>query len=181
MKRTIIICGLAGGLIVTSWMILAMAGFFKDAMSIGGMLLGYTTMLVAFSMIYVAVKNTRDKYNDGIISFGKAFKIGLIVTLIASTMYVLVWMVDYYNFVPDYLDKYYAHMIAKMKTDGATAAAIQKATADGQSFNKLYKNPLVCAMYTYLEILPVGLLVSLVCALILKRRVYAGVLVESKA
>lgn len=170
MKKTIIICGLIAGLIVTSWMIMAMAGFFKNAMSEGGMLLGYTTMLVAFSMIYVAIKNTRDKYNDGVISFGRAFKIGLVITLIASTIYVLVWMIDFYYFIPDYLDKYTAHMIAKMKADGATATAIQKATADAQSFSKMYKNPFVNAIYTYLEILPVGLLVTLVCAFILKRK-----------
>jgi hypothetical protein len=149
-----------------------MANLFKIE---GRLLLGYTTMLVAFSLIFVAVKNSRDKYGDGTITFGKAFKIGLIVTLIASTIYVVVWLIDYNYFgAGDYLEKYYAHQIAKMKAAGAKPQEISKAAADGQNFIKSYKNPLVNAAYTYMEILPVGLVVSLVAAVILKRKTTTG-------
>ncbi len=88
MKRSIIIYGLIAGLIVTAWMI---AGMFKLFGSdfIGGMLLTYSTMLVAFSLIFVSVKTFRDKQNNGVITFGKAFRIGLMITLIASTVYVM--------------------------------------------------------------------------------------------
>lgn len=167
MKRNIIICGLIAGLIVTILMMGEMANLFKIE---GSLLLGYTTMLVAFSLIFVAVKNTRDKYNDGVITFGSAFKIGLMITLIASTIYVIVWLFDYYYFVNDYLEKYYAHQIAAMKAKGATQAQVAKAVADASAFTKLYKNPFINAAYTYREILPMGLVVSLAAALILKRK-----------
>jgi hypothetical protein len=170
MKKTIIICGLVAGVIVTSVMVAAMAGCFKNPEFEGSMLLGYSSMLVAFSMIFVGVKNARDKYSDGTISFGKAFKIGLMIALIASTIYVVVWMIDYYYFLPDFFDKYSAHIIAKMKSSGASLAEIQKKTVELQDSGKLYKNPIYCPMFTYLEILPVGLLVTLVAALILKRK-----------
>ncbi|HVV55852.1 MAG TPA: DUF4199 domain-containing protein, partial [Mucilaginibacter sp.] len=123
MKRNIIVCGLIAGLIVTSWFLVAMSGIFTIPYY-GSLLLGYTSMLVAFSLIFVAVKNYRDKHSEGAISFGKAFRIGLWITLIASTIYVLVWMVDYYFFIPDYLEKYSAHEIAKLKAAGATQAQI---------------------------------------------------------
>jgi hypothetical protein len=170
MKKTIIVCGTIGGLIVTSWMLVAMAGFLKDPEFWGSMLLGYTTMLVAFSLIFVGVKNSRDKYNNGVISFGKAFKIGLLIALVASTMYVVVWMIDYYFFIPDFYEKYAAHLLVKLKASGASPAEIQKQIADTRSYGKMYKNPFFNALITYCEILPVGLIVSLMAALILKRK-----------
>jgi len=170
MKKTIIICGAIGGLIVTAVMIAAMAGCYKNPEMEHSMLFGYTTMLVAFSLIFVGVKRARDKFNGGTISFGKAFKIGMMIALVASTIYVAVWMIDYYFFIPDFYEKYSAHKILKMKEAGATQAELQKQIAENQSMGKLYRNPLVCAGFTYLEILPVGLIVSVIAALVLKRR-----------
>ena len=162
MKKTIIICGLIAGLIVTSWMFATMAGINIQ----GSMLLGYTTMLVAFSLIFVAIKNARDKYGDGIISFGKGFKIGLLITLVASTIYVIVWMIDYHYFIPDFYEKYTSQAIANLKAHGASAAEIQKNVEEAKAYN----NPLFVTLMTYMEILPVGLLISIIAALVLKRK-----------
>ena len=169
MKKLIVIYGLIAGLIVTSWMIIGMTNLFGSHIQ-GSLLLGYRTMLVAFSLVFVSVKTYRDKQNNGTITFGKAFQIGIFITLIASSIYVLVWLVDYYYFTPDFFEKYSAHEIAKMKAAGASAAEIQKQTAANESYGKLYRNPFYNAMFTYMEILPVGLLVSLVAALVLKRK-----------
>ncbi|HEY4197819.1 MAG TPA: DUF4199 domain-containing protein [Mucilaginibacter sp.] len=166
MKKTIIICGLIAGLIATAWTIAGMAGLHIE----GSLLLGYSTMLVAFSLIFVAVKNSRDKFNGGFISFGKALQIGLLITLIASTIYVAAWLISYYYMNSDYLDKYAAHVLAKMKTDGASAAELQKKTTELQNFREMYQNPFFNAMMTYLEILPMGIVISLIAAFILKRK-----------
>lgn len=173
MKKSILIYGLIAGLIVTAWMI---AGMFKLFGSdfIGGMLVTYSTMLVAFSLIFVSVKGFRDKQNNGVITFGKAFRMGLMITLIASTIYVLVWMTDYYFFIPDFFKWYSAHEVAEMKASGASAADIQKQVTLVQGYAEVYKNPFYNAMYTYLEILPVGLLVSVIAALILRRKPAGG-------
>jgi hypothetical protein len=134
------------------------------------MLYGYTLMLLAFSLIFVGTKITRDKYNGGVISFGKAFRVGLYITLIASTVYVAVWLIDYYVFIPDFADKYGARLLATMKASGASQAEIAKQTAANASFSQMYKNPVFIVLLTYIEILPVGLLVSLISAWVLKRR-----------
>ena len=170
MKKIIIICGLIAGLIVTSLMVLAMAGCINGQDFAGSMLLGYTIMLVAFSLIFVGIKNYRDKHNEGMITFGQALKIGLLITLVASTIYVVVWMIDYYFFIPDFYEKYSAHIIRKMQASGASQAAIQKQMAQNQIDGKMYRNPIFCAMFTSLEILPVGIIVSLLAAAILKRK-----------
>lgn len=171
MKKIVLICGLVAGLISTSMfiglMILGKAGHddFKN-----GMLYGYTLMILAFSLIFVGTKITRDKYQGGQISFGKAFRVGLYITLIASTIYVLVWLLDYYFFVPDFAEKYAAKMVEELKATGASPEAIAKKTAEMASFSKMYKNPFFNALITYSEILPVGLLVSVISAFILKTK-----------
>ncbi len=131
---------------------------------------GYASMLIAFSLVFVGIRNYRDKYNGGVISFGKAFKIGIMIVLIASTIYVIAWLIDYSYFVPDYLEKYSALMINKLKASEAGQIEINKQTKEMAAMAKMYKNPFFNAMMTYVEILPVGLVVTLISSLILKRK-----------
>lgn len=167
MKKIVLTYGLIAGLIVSIWMFATISISDAITQSDLGMYLGFTAMLVAFAFIFVGIKNYRDKYNGGWITFGSGFKIGLYISLIASTMYVVSWLIDFYFFIPDFMDKYMAASIEKLKAAGASAAEIQE-QAD---FAALYKNnPLVCALFTYVEILPLGLVVSVIAALILKRK-----------
>jgi hypothetical protein len=170
MKKTILICGVIAGLISISMFIGLMIVGHKDHDWENGMLYGYTLMLLGFSFIFVATKIIRDKYDGGIISFGKAFRIGLYITLIASTIYVGIWLIDYYFFMPDFMENYSARALEKLKASGATAAKIAAEKAEMDKFNEMYKNPFFNALLTYSEILPVGLLVSLISALLLKRK-----------
>jgi hypothetical protein len=171
MKKIVIVHGLIAGVIVATMFVITLGLYHKNGNFEGGMLVGYASMLLAFSLIFVAIIRYRDKYNNGVISFGKGFTIGLYITLIASTTYVVTWLVDYYVFIPDFADKYAAAMIDKLKSSGASIAEIAKQTKEMDSFKELYKNPVMVILFTYIEILPVGLLVSLIAALILKRKV----------
>ena len=135
-----------------------------------GMVYGYTLMILGFAFIFVGTKITRDKYNDGEISFGKAFRVGLYITLIASTIYVIVWMIDYHFFIPDFAEKYSAHVLEGLKASGASQAEITRQTTEMAKFNEMYKNPFFNALLTYSEIVPVGLIISLISAWILKRK-----------
>ncbi|GLU52542.1 DUF4199 domain-containing protein [Dyadobacter frigoris] len=170
MKRNIIVCGLIAGAIVSIMTVTSTSLCYTSGDFEGSMVVGYVSMILAFSLIYVAVKNFRDKFNGGTVTFGKAFKIGLYISLIASTIYVLVWLVDYYLFVPDFMDKYSAAMIKKVREEGSTLTEINKTVAEMNGYKEMYKNPLFVILLTYTEILPVGLIVSLICALILKRK-----------
>jgi len=134
------------------------------------MVIGYASMLLAFSLVFVGIRNYRDRFNEGTISFGKAFRIGLLIVLVASTVYVLAWLIDYYFFIPDFMDKYAAHMLNELKAGGASQAEIDKQTKEMADFTVMYQNPFFNAMMTYVEILPVGLVVTLVSSLILKRK-----------
>jgi len=167
MKKIVIVCGLIAGLIVSAVMIISIATGHSNE---NGMLIGYASMILAFSLVFVGIKNYRDKYNNGIISFGKAFRIGLYIVLIASTMYVVAWLIDYFFFIPDFGEKYAAQMIDKLKASGASQVEIDNQSKEMASFTKMYKNPFFNALITYAEILPVGLVITLISALILKRK-----------
>ena len=172
MKKNVLVFGLISGLIVSTLMAISMVTMYNnpDAGHGGGsMIIGYLSMLVAFSLIFVAVKNYRDKQNGGVISFGKAFKIGLLIALIGSTMYVIMWALLYNFYMPDFMDRYCAQMIENAKAT-SSPAKIQELTEQMNTQKEMYKNPLFFVLFTYFEILPVGLLVSLVTALILKRK-----------
>lgn len=174
MKKNVWIFGLIAGVINAIWMVtvvgLCMSGGEGDVSFENGMILGYTEMLLSLSLIFVAVRNYRNKYNNGAVTFGKAFMIGLYISFIASTFYVLAWEVDYHYFVPDFGDKYVDHMVKQMKKGGMPQAQIDAKTAELAKDFENYKSPLFRVPYTYMEILPVGVLISLISALILKRK-----------
>jgi len=173
MKKNIIIYGLIAGIVVSVLMLSSVNYLSHCEGNVDydtSMLIGYASMLIAFSLVFVSIRNYRDKYNEGVISFGKAFKIGIMIVLIASTIYVLAWLIDYFFFIPDFMEKYSAHMLDQLKASGASQIEIDKQTKEMASFGKMYKNPFFNAMMTYVEILPVGLIVTLISSLILKRR-----------
>jgi len=127
-------------------------------------------MLIAFSLVFVGIRNYRDKYNEGVISFGKAFKTGIMIVLIASTIYAVSWLIAYFFFIPDYLEKYTAHILDELKAGGASQVEIDKEAKEMADFTRMYQNPFFNALMTYLEILPVGLIVTLISSFILKRK-----------
>lgn len=173
MKKNILIYGVISGLIAASLMLFNMSYLSHCEGKVDfdtSMVIGYAGMLIAFSLVFIGIRNYRNNYNNGLISFGKAFKIGILIVLIASTFYVVAWMIDFFYFNPDFMDKYSAHMLDKLKASGSPQAEIDKEAKDMADFAVLYKNPLVNAGMTYLEILPVGLVVTLISALILKRK-----------
>jgi hypothetical protein len=173
MTKNILIYGLIAGTLVSTFMLLSMNYLSHCEGNVDyniSMAVGYASMLIAFSLVYVGIRNYRNKYNAGVISFGKAFKIGFFIALIASTMYVIAWMIDYFFFMPDFMDKYTAHMLDEMKASGAGAEEIALKKNEMAEMGKMYKKPLFNALITYAEILPVGLLVTLISALILKRK-----------
>jgi hypothetical protein len=170
MKKIVLICGLTAGLIAGGWAVLFISFCYRNMNLENGMIYGYTAMLLGFSLIFVGIKNYRDNHLGGYISFGKAFTLGLLIAFIASTVYVLMWLIDYHFFIPDFDQVYARHQIDQVKASGAGPAQIAATTAEMTQFVEDYKNPFYFIGMTYFEILPVGIIVSLFAALILKKK-----------
>ena len=167
MKRIILTYGIIGGIIVSAMMFMTLGSGKHDWEN--GELIGYTTMVIALSTIFFGVRTFRDKHLGGTITFGKAFLLGLYITLVASTMYVASWMVISANSEQDFMEQYFEHEKAKLESSDMSAAEVEAKLEEMRYFGELYKNPVVKIGFTYVEILPVGLLISLLCAAILRR------------
>lgn len=135
-----------------------------------GAIIGYVAMLLALSLVFIGIKNYRDKQQAGFITFKNAFLTGLYIVLVASVIYVIGWMIYYPNFMPDFADQYAAHQIHQYEESGMSAEEIQLKKEEMKSYMELYENPLIMAGMTFMEIFPIGLLITLISALILKRR-----------
>lgn len=170
MKRVVFVFGAISGVIITGMMVYASALCYTNPEFESNDVLGYTLLIAAFSFVFVGIKTFRDKHSNGVITFGKAFKTGALISLVAATMYLLVWLVEYYFFIPDYLDKYTQHVLHMEKLDGATAGELDVKAAEMASFAEMYQNPLFVMISTFLEVFPIGLVITLVSALILKRK-----------
>ena len=169
MKKTILTFGLISGAIASVLMIATVP--FGDRLGIGhSYLVGYTTMILAFLLVYFGIRSYRDNFGDGHISFGKAFVIGISITLISSLCYVMTWEIIYFKFMPDFMDKYGAYAIQKLQASGASAAAIQAKVEEVKRYKVLEDNPLTNAAMTFLEPFPVGLIITLASAAILRRK-----------
>ena len=171
MKKNVLVFGSIAGVIVSTFMFVAMLLFSKDVSGAGSMLVGYAAMLVAFSFVFVGIKNFRDKYNDGVITFGKGFKIGILISLIASTFYVITWIFELKFVLPDFMESYSANMVKQLHESGLSQVEIDKQIVEIERNKEMYKNPVFLVLITYMEVFPVGLLVTIVSALILKKKV----------
>lgn len=170
MKKNVFVYGLIAGICITIFMSFSIAYCYAKNSFEGSMLLGYTAMLLSFSLIFVGVKKYRDQQQGGVISFKKALVMALYMALIASTLYVLGWMIAYYAFFPDFMEKLAAYQLSPEKTSQMTANQINGIRQQMETFKQWYASPLGVAGATYMEIFPVGLLVSLITAVILKRK-----------
>lgn len=169
MRKLVLTFGLIAGLIVPG--IMSIAWSFNETHSFdGGEIVGYSSMIIAFSTIFVAVKSYRDNHLGGVITFGQGFKIGIYITLIASALYVLWWMIYSNTVYTTFMEDYAKYSLEKLQSSGASPAAIDAARKEMQEFMELYKNPFIKVGMTFIEIFPVGLVISLLSAVILRKK-----------
>ena len=164
MNNIIIKNGLFGSIIVSALLVFVTMYMKANPEKEVSMMIGFAVMILAFFFVAMGIKQQRDA-NNGLITFGKAFMIGLWITLIISTIYVLVWLIILYNFFPNFAEHY-----TDMAIEKASPEEVAKVTEEMNSFKEMYKNPIMVILFTYMEILPLGIVFSLVSALILKKK-----------
>jgi uncharacterized membrane protein len=176
MQKIVLKFGFIAGLIVSVAMLVGinlMVGPDGKVNMEGGQIFGYTAMIVALSLVFFGIRSYRDTNLGGSISFGKAFKIGLLITIVASVCYVATWMVYYHT--TDKKEEFGKQMteykMEVLKKNGKTADEIQKIIAKDEAFMKMYdSNPIIMFGVTLLEIFPVGLFITLLSSFILRTK-----------
>jgi len=126
--------------------------------------------VLSFLLVFFGIRSYRDNVGNGQITITKAFAVGISITLISCIFYVVTWEVLYFNFLHDFMDKYGAYMVEKLKASGASPAAVQAQLQQLKKYKELYENPLFNAAITFIEPFPIGLVITLISAAVLRRK-----------
>lgn len=166
MKKIIVKNGLIGGLIVATMMAFSTILFMRSPANFEpSMIIGFSGMFLAFIFVFLGIKQFRDKVNAGQLHFTEGLKIGLWIALLTSTIYVVIWMVEYSVFFPNFADKYAEYIVKNAQPE-----ELAEVTKSANEVKEIYKSQLMVFLYTYTEVLPIGMVFAIVSALILKRK-----------
>jgi hypothetical protein len=169
MTKIVLTFGLISGAL-SSLMLVTTVPFMDRIGFDRGVIVGYTAIVISFLFVYFGVRSYRDNVAGGMLTFRQGFAVGLLITLISCLCYVVAWQIVYYNFIPDFMDRYAAHVIEQLRASGEAPAVIAEKAREMEAFKAMYANPLVNAAFTFLEPFPVGLLITLISAVVLRRR-----------
>jgi hypothetical protein len=169
MKKTVLTFGLISGAISSLLMVATIP--FADKIGFGhSYVIGYTTIVLSYLLVFFGIRSYRDNVGNGQITFKKAFAVGISITLISCIFYVVTWEILYFNFLPGFMDKYGAYMIEKLKASGAGPAAIQAQIEQVEKYKEIEDNPLLNAAMTFIEPFPIGLAIALISAAVLRKK-----------
>lgn len=170
MKKTVLTFGLISGAVSSLLMMLLMI-FLVDKIGFDkGIVVGYTSIVVSLLLVPFGIRSYRENVGGGSITFGRAFAIGILITVISCMCYVVVWLIAYYNFLPDFVERYASYMVEKARASGASEQTIAATLQEMNSMKVMLDNPLINAAITFTEPFPVGLLVTLISAAILRKK-----------
>ncbi len=171
MKKIILIYGSISGAIVGAMFFITAPLYDNGTINFdNGMWVGYTSMVIALSLIFFGIKSYRDSYASGALSFGTAFKIGILITVVASVIYALSWEVAYHTVSQGFTDKMKEYYVQNLKQEITNEAELTAEIAKQDQLWLMYKNPFIRFGMTLLEIFPVGMVITLVSAGLLRKR-----------
>lgn len=173
MKKIVLINGVIAGAIAGGMLFIS-TPLVRDGMLSfdAGTVVGYTTMVVALSMVFFGVKAYRDQHLGGAISFGKAVVVGALITLVASVVYALVWEVCYHTVASGFMDGMKEYYLQEKQQQGATAAELKQYDREMCDMVAMYDNPFIRFGMTVMEILPVGIVLTLLSAVLLRKKTF---------
>jgi len=171
MRKTVLRYGICSGLVLIVLSAITLPLCLSGRVGMDRMeVIGYTEMVLAFMLVFFGIRSYRENQGGGAITFAKAFQVGILITLITCAMYVISWEITYFNFVPDFLEKFSAHALSRLNESGASEEEIAKFTKQMEWMAKYYPNIFVNSAITFLEVFPAGVVVTLISAALLRRR-----------
>jgi len=169
MKKIVLTFGLLSGVLSAALMFANML-FINSIGFDRGLYLGYTAIVISFLFVYFGIRSYRDNVLGGRITFAKGFQAGILITLISCLFYVGAWLVTYKQFFPDFADKYAAYVVEDKRASGASEAEIDSIRKQTEEMKVMLANPFMNAAVTFTEPFPVGLLVTLISAAVLRKQ-----------
>jgi Protein of unknown function (DUF4199) len=168
MKKTVLTFGLLSGAVSSAMMLLTLP--FLDRIGFErSEILGYTLIVASFLLVFFGVRSYRENVAGGSLTFGRAFVVGLLITLVSCACYVVTWEFIYFKLAPDFADKYGAYVLERARASGASQESLQATAREMQAFKQMYDKPLFNAAISFLEPFPIGFVVTLISAAVLRR------------
>jgi hypothetical protein len=172
MKKTVLTFGLISGALSAATMLATIP--FVDKIGFDkGEILGYAVIVLSALMVFFGVRSYRENAGGGRLTFSRGFAVGILITLISSACYVATWEVVYFKFMPGFADKYAAHMVERAKASGASQQKMEGIQQQAKQFKQMYDKPLNNVALTFMEVFPIGLVVTLLSAGILRKKARA--------
>lgn len=168
MARIALIYGTLAGVIVIACTVASFSLTESYGHHSGSLWLGYLIMIVALTMIFFGVKRYRDREKGGVIKFLPAFGVGLAIAVVAGIAYVATWEAYLAISGRDFIGEYSNAVIEAARAKGVTGAALDAQIAEMNQLKVQYANPLFRLPMTFLEIFPVGLIIALISAALLR-------------
>lgn len=169
MKKTVLTFGVLSG-VVSAAMMAATVPFIDQIGFDRGVFVGYTAIVISFLFVYFGIRSYRDNVLGGEITFGQGFQAGILITLISCAFYVAMWLIVYYNFMPDFGEKYAAYLVESVRAEGGSQAEIDDMIQQGEQAKQMLANPLINAAVTFTEPFPVGLIMTVISSAMLKKQ-----------
>lgn len=163
MKNPIIKYGIIGGIVMViiglgSWLLL------KDVYSFQtSQIIGYSSMIIALSSVFFAIRKYRDEINNGTITFGESLKVGILTTLIPSAFAFIQTIFFFSVYGTEFQDWALASL---EKTDPTLHAEYVEQMASGPDW---IMNPFFQGFVMFATVFFIGLIISLIAAVVLKR------------
>lgn len=169
MKKTVLTFGVLSGLVSALMMFVTV--LFIDRIGFDkGVFVGYTAMVLSLLFVYFGVRSYRDNELGGKITFGRAFGVGLLITLISCVFYVISWEIEYFTLFSDFPEKFAAHAMEQARASGATEAMLAAKAAEMADMKRMLDSPVMGPLLIFIEPFPVGLIVTLVSAAVLRKK-----------
>lgn len=169
MKKTVLTFGLISGAIM-SLMMLSTLPFIDKIGFDKGEIVGYTGIVLSFLLVFFGIRSYRENVGGGRITFGRAFAVGILITVISCICYVITWEIIYFKLLPGFADKYANYMVERLRASGASQQMIEAKLKEMNAFKVMYNNPLINAAISFLEPFPLGLIITLISAAILRKK-----------
>lgn len=169
MKKIVLTFGLIAGAIL-SLMMLGTLPFMDKIGFDKGYIIGYTGMVLAFLLVFFGIRSYRENIGDGAISFGRAFSVGILITLVGCVCYAVTWEIVYFKLAPGFAEKMTNYAVEKVRSSGGSQQAIQAKLEEMKSLKGMMDNPFINAALAFVEPLPVGLIITLISAAILRKK-----------
>ena len=169
MKNTVLKFGVISGVVAAALMFTTT--FFVEQIGFDrGVYVGYTGILISMLFVYFGIRSYRDNVLGGQITFARGFNAGILITVISCLFYVGMWLIVYYTLMPDFGDKWGAYIIETARAKGASQAEIDAAIQQAKQAKTMLENPIINAAVSFTEPFPVGLLVTLISAAVLRKQ-----------